>query len=200
MSIFHKYNVVFIEIPKNASTSIFELLKSKTDKDHKHTSYLNVLKNNDFNLFFDYLSFSCIRDPYDRFVSIYEYIGCYKLRSHKRTNFTFDETIYKLYNNEISFFDISGMYLPQYCYITLYDYILVDKIIRFENLENDWYNLANIINKNNILKYNVNNKICDLNMGVKRNNRHWSEYYTNETKNMIYNIYKKDFEMFGYEK
>ena len=33
----------------------------------------------------------------------------------------------------------------------------------------------------------------------RENKKHWSEYYDDETKNIVYNKHKKEFELFGYD-
>jgi len=201
MGMIHKYKVIFIRIPKTASTSIYSCFKNKTDKKCSHETYKYNLCINDFDLFFDYFSFSCVRNPYDRFVSIYkidEKIN--QIRKIRNEVYTFDNLIFKLYNKKLNIDDLGVMYKEQHKYICINDTILVDKLLKYENLNEDWLDFSNIINNLPNNKYKISTQLPMENVNHNKPYDDWKDYYTDETKNMIYEIYKKDFEIFGYEK
>lgn len=81
---------------------------------------------------------------------------------------------------------------PQYKYIIGFgDFVLVDGIARFENLEEDWKGISERIG----IEYEP------LAVVNKTDHKHWSEYYTNpETVKRVLEIYDKDFEYFGYSR
>lgn len=83
--------------------------------------------------------------------------------------------------------------LPQIDYV--YDKkskkVLVENILRLENIEEDFGNFLKKIN------YKGENKIEKLN---KTNSNKYNDFLTQENKNIIYKIYKKDFNYFNYKK
>lgn len=68
--------------------------------------------------------------------------------------------------------------------------ILVDFIGKYENLNDDWKIVAK--------KLNVNNKLPISNRNMTRN-RDYTKYYTNESRDIIYNKFKEDIDYFGYK-
>ena len=71
-------------------------------------------------------------------------------------------------------------------------FILHDKLIFNENIEQEWaYICANV---------NIDNKLENINVssnsGTKRT---YKDYYTTELKNKVAVRYQKDIEMFGYD-
>lgn len=197
MPLYHKYGVVFIQIPKNASISIHYTMRNRTDDQHAHYKYLDEYSNNDTELFSSYTSFACVRNPYDRFVSIYEYRT---MGEYDPNHIKFNQTIEKLYLGGDKEFDCMDLaYSPQYKFITIKNIILVDEILRFENLKEDWKNFVSLINsKNNLFK--LPNQLQTHNVTPSKIGKKWQDYYTKETADMIYQIYKKDFQILGYEK
>ena len=67
--------------------------------------------------------------------------------------------------------------------------IIVNHILKLENINEDFMKLKNKIN-------------LQLNLSVPHVNKsehdHYSKYYTDKTKNMIEEIHKREIEMFGY--
>lgn len=197
MGTYHKWRTVFVQIPKNASTSIHFKLRNSTDNDHNHKTYLDILSEQDNELIESYFSFAVVRNPYDRFISAYEFETQAGARPF---NLTFNELILKLESDRL-FSELPLVFTPQYKFVTIKSFILVDKIIRYENLNEEWKNISFIINEKN-KDYNftkISDKLEILNASSTRIGE-VDDYYTEETKNIIYSLYKKDFELFNYKK
>ena len=70
-----------------------------------------------------------------------------------------------------------------------------DYFIRYEYLEED---IKTLCKKLKIYS-------CDISLlpkhksGIRKSKKHWSEYYDDETKKIVYNKHKKEFELFGYD-
>ncbi len=70
--------------------------------------------------------------------------------------------------------------------------ILTDYIIRFENLNEDWDNMFKDLGMETpVLPYG--------NKFNKTEHKHYSEYYDDETIELVHKLFKKDFDSFGYK-
>ena len=74
MAVYHNLQTVFVEIAKNASTSVRNALSGGIDLYSDHTPYMWMKETEDFNGndISNYYSFVVSRNPYDRFFSAYE--------------------------------------------------------------------------------------------------------------------------------
>jgi len=193
MAVYHKWKCVFVQIPKNASSAIHGKLKNRTDDVHSHRSYFEILQDQDSELVESYFTFAVVRNPYDKFVSAFENDG-----SHE-TGLDFTSFIKYLVKNHISASDVSVYFIPQYKFISIKNIILMDDLIRYENIQEDWKRIVDKLNSNtNFTK--IDDYLEVENATPSKMNKSWEEYYTEETKEIVYNMYKKDFELFGYEK
>jgi hypothetical protein len=140
--IFHKHKIVFIGIAKNASTSIFQLLESKTDNEHNHRHYSRDYERNDPDLLDTYKSIAVVRNPYDRFIS-----ACHQIiRDQSLESLDYNSII----QGEIENFPyVNDVFTPQHQYITYAGKIVIDHILKFENLAKDTW-LRNITKQPNL--------------------------------------------------
>lgn len=198
MSVFHKWKTVFIQIPKNASSSIFNRLSNTTDLQNQgnHTTFFDDMQNQDSELFESYFSFAIVRNPYDRFISSYEFASL----DDSFVKLNFNEFVKKCESNGNNFYLREPIYfVPQYKYITIKNIILVDEIIKFENLNEEWIKISKKINTlHNFTP--IKETLEVINATPHKMNKNWEDYYNEETKEIVYNLYKKDFEIFGYKK
>jgi len=144
-------------------------------------NYLNI------NSFIKYKKFTIVRNPFDRAVSCYKH---FKFNS----KYKFEDFCIYLLNENIKFnngdININVMVLPQYYFIYYNNTLLIDDILYFENLQNDW---IKIIDKYNL---NFNKKLYTKNKS--NNNNNYLNYYNEFTIKIIQNIYYKDFFYFDY--
>jgi hypothetical protein len=188
--VFHKYKLIFTGIPKNASSSIYDILKNNTDKYHHHESLVKEYTDNDTDLMESYPSFCIVRNPYDRFFS-----SCYQIRRDEDNVYlSFDEILLRIRDNGI----FNEVFFPQHIFICFGNKILIDKILRFESLEKDW--------KEYVLEYNKNSKFkIDFNLpqsNITENKKNWEEeikLLSDDNILMINQLYAKDFELFDYK-
>lgn len=136
-----------------------------------------------YDIFYD--SFRCItvRNPYDRLVSAYEFIKKNRASNEKQWFNTFDEFVDNLYQLE--------HYLPMSKYCFLYGKNIIEYVIRFESLEQDIKNMLARIG------YEWNKPFPHM---QKTKHKPYKEYYNKSLQDKVYDIYKKDFEMFKYNK
>lgn len=201
MSVYHKWRTVFVQITKNASSAVHDALRNPSDNSHDHALYIDILSNNDPELVESYYSFAVCRNPYDRFVSAWEYLRNY---SEIRWSLSFEETIETFHRRGRFFYTPEDVvWWPQARFIAIKKIILVDKVVRYENLAREWPTVVEEIMqrvpegfsrpKDYLDQVNPDNV-------TGRNGKPWQEYYTPELKQKVYELYKRDFELFGYEK
>lgn len=199
MSVYHKWRTVFVQIPKNASSSIHKVLENQTDVNHNHRTYIEVLSENDPELIESYYSFAICRNPYDRFVSAYEYM---KQNSGGEWSPTFEEAVDEFYSRGSHFYTAEDIiFWPQHRFVTIKNIILVDDIIKYEEMNNQWSNIVEKICKTTPSSFSKPGSIIPReNITHIREERKWQDYYNDDLKDKVHHLYKKDFELFGYKK
>ncbi len=205
-----KNKFIFFHLPKNAGSAVSNLLnknekyntakiifskvlKQFTKKDnfffdnlqnrfhfypsHVRVSYIQSLISP--QIFNEYFKFVVVRNPYSRFVSRYNYT---KLIS-KNKNLEFN----KFLKNQIKHNLITDQ---QYKFLLKNDgNIGVNKILKFENLDNDLKEISKVIN---IKIHNFK----QMNVSTFDD---YKNYYNSETKMIVKNFCKEDLEYFNYD-
>ena len=87
--------------------------------------------------------------------------------------------VHKKFNNDWRFLQL----LPQNYWIITPENKIVSNILRFEHLDED---ISKLLNKNIEVKKINDSKTKD-----------YTGYYNNKTRQLVYEKYKKDFELFG---
>ncbi len=192
-----KYKFVFFAQEKTGCTSIYNVLENIEDdkkivgeivpKDHnnylysKHTSCSEFQDNHPE--FIDYFKFAFVRNPWDRVVSWYNF----QMHLSNVENVEADRNI-----KGIDFSSYVHKYTNIWAYDALNQYNFTkccDFIGRYENLQQDF------------------NIICDK-IGIpqqklphknKTKYKHYTEYYDDETKEIVEERFAKDIEHFNYE-
>ena len=201
----HELESIFVHIPKTAGSTLHKTLSKSCKFEMKgHTSHFT--KRNPWigtkhypckhlrkKYLDNYFKFCFVRNPWDIMVSSYFWwtkqprTGRKKILQKQIINLTFDEYI-RQHSNKINevFHDNNGQH---HWFADDGGNILVDYIGRFENLQEDF------------------NVVCDK-IGIphqelphknKSKHKHYTEYYDDETKEIVAEIYAKDIEYFGYE-
>ncbi len=189
-------DIAYLSIAKCACTSIINsLINEKMDNIHSYAESKykicgTVLESTSI------FKFTYVRNPFERLVS------CFvdKIANDEKDN-PFEKYNYCMgILNSIKNFDdfvkcivsipdrwADRHFKSQHSYIYENEKKLVDYIGKVEDLPNDY----NFIQK----KYNLN-CIDHMNKSKKYD---WKSYYTKETANLVYEYYKKDILIFGYE-
>ena len=190
---------IFIHIPKTGGTSIEQYI---SDHGRHYLRYLGIMNNRSahhftaielrkqvYQIFNYYYKFSIVRNPYDRLLSEYYWTpiqGIGYKAGKDRSYFLYH--VQNIVHNKKYFETIyHDHFIPQYMFIYEGKKLLVDQLFKYEDLE--WVSQYlkrkldikrdfPLLNKTNIQKVE------------------WTEVQ----KNKIYNLYKKDFELFGYKK
>ncbi|MES9899564.1 MAG: sulfotransferase family protein [Sedimenticola sp.] len=191
---YHRYGGIFFHIPKNAGTSINLTLYGS--KDTYHTGIFDVMEMFSAKEFRKGFKFAFVRHPLDRLVSSYHHLkkGGWKtghdvdfFKSHGDvTSQGFSEFVRWLSRENNCYEHV--VLIPQHEFICLGNHIMVDYLGRFESLEKDFSYISNQLSisqelpKSNVTKH-----------------RRYSEYYDDDLIENCKNIYRRDFEIFGYD-
>ena len=183
----HEHKFIFVRVAKTASSSIitklpktFNLCKGwKYDCNHIPLSHLK--KNLNKNIFDTYFKFAFVRNPFERAVSIMQYANKY----NQDNGFPHLVCGFKdFYVNGFINQQEKSKYSSQYDFTKGCDFVG-----KFENLQQDF------------------NTICDK-IGIpqqqlphknKSKHKHYTEYYDDETRELVAEKYAKDIEYFNYQ-
>ena len=187
----------FIHIPKNGGSSIVDIIRSKKEYHLKGhwpemiNDRINFVKLNICSIpFQQYFTFAVVIHPYQRVVSCYQYL----INGGKHTSIdlsyqkilqkykTFEDFINNLHHLQREIVHLVAQHIF-ICDLNT-DKILVNKVISIENLENELVSIDKCFEK--IPKINKSNQL--------------KIHLTNQIKEKIYNIYYKDFKIFGFQK
>jgi len=191
--VFHKYKLIVVGISKNASSSLHDLLKNKTDTSHDHRTLIDEYNYNDHDLLSGYQSIAIVRNPYDRFFS-----GCYQIRRDATENNNL--SIQEIIEQEIYFRTdgINECFYTQNHFICLGNKILVDKILKYENLHEEWKKFVEEYNKT--AEYKIKKVLPFSN--TTKNKKPWTKEFktlTQDQLDLINTMYERDFKLFDYE-
>lgn len=189
-----KHKCIFIHVPKTAGSSILSVfMGDDIRRSHKTADCFKSVNPEKFEKYF---KFAFVRNPWDKVVSVYEYLlfghdsedhkFFRKLFADKYPSF---ESFVLDYLNKDKIHD-HPLFKPQYRYI--YDYkgdCMVDFIGRFESIDEDFSFILN--------RLKIDAKLKKLN---KSNRRGYKDYYhSQEVIDKIAYLYSRDIELFKYD-
>jgi hypothetical protein len=179
-----KYDLFFIHIPKNAGTSINEVLEiNPYQRGHRTAMQLKNIVGYNFELS---NKFCVIRNPWDRMVSLYKFRKDKGHDKHLCGDYTFEEW---LYNPMTPHMPGHMDWVEQYT--TIYDNQegwLVNYILKYETLNTDWYKMLDTLKlpKLEIPLLNTSNK------------DDYKKYYNTKSIKFLENLFANDIKLFEY--
>lgn len=218
MFISHKYRVVFIHIQRTGGTSISRVFREFDDKlqyqlaldpalkQPKHPLARNVRAAMGPGLFDDYVKFAVVRNPFDRMVSWYAIMakdtvenfaphltrddggfGGEVLRAVQRQARSFDGFIALPKEDAEGLFE--RFHTPQFDYLSDdRGRLIIDHVLRFENLSEDFNALAREIGFEGRLPHH--------NRSIRQES--YRDYYDPSTREEVARRFKRDIDHFGY--
>ena len=188
----------FVHIPKNAGKSISAYIMqhsahSYTIHDKSHAS-IEELKATGEDLG---TTFAVARNPYTRAVSLYKYLFEDNLSKileptipyfhhkpelswHKKLRQEHPKMSFRKFVSALPYMPLAQ---PQK------DFLPVDKLLRFENLREDFKFIQDALGTDDQL-FKINST----------NNNFWKEYYTHDTDKIVAEKYSEDFNILNYSK
>lgn len=192
MAISHLKKIIFIHIAKTGGTSIVRNTGYEFKIDG-HTSILHYKKNHP-DIFDTYTKMCLVRNPWDRFVSAYEYVRMENSYYHNDKNIHPDyETIKSLsFEDMVEGFVSEQLTLKGHAWSRQFERIQnekgekeIDHVFKTEEMNSDskfreFFPEINHINKSS------------------RKSLDYRDYYTEKTKKSIGEYFTQDVEMFEY--
>jgi hypothetical protein len=189
-----KHKCIFIHIPKNAGTSIINLLNSFKAIEQEHNTYWDYLRA-DYQRYCDFDKFCVVRNPWDRLFSAYKYLStggngnsdknmsqwlnaeCGSFEEFVLTWLTAD----KIYNIKVL--------MPQFVYI--YDFhnqkMAVENLLRFESLNDDFLKFQK--------KLDIPGELPWVNKSYKTT---YKDHYTQKMIDRVADLYSRDIALLDY--
>lgn len=211
MGISQRHNCIFVHIPKTAGTSIEAALGMHGDLDFigkkaytgqgrnletffgaglQHLTAAELKAHPDLPLRFeDCFRFTIVRNPWDRLISALAYDGGFDQAQIAKGIDHYSNRI-RMIHQDFQRGELfrKKRFLPQTRYFQdKSGRSLVDFIGRFENLATDWKALQGRLGESVALEHRM-----------RSNRAHYSAQYTDETRDMVAEIYAEDITALGY--
>jgi len=202
--IFDDKKLVFLVLAKNACTSIKITLGKtygiRTDHIHDWANWkirLARLKKHEKQ----YFKFAFVRNPYARIVSCYRNKVLLKEEQLSsidgypfyciKANISFEKFVKKIVRIPDFLADIH--FKSQYSVLYQRGQLLTDYLGKVENIEQDWKKLAQW--------YGLEANLVHSNNSTEKESvyRDYKLYYTQELAELVYQRYRQDFELLGYQ-
>ena len=176
---------LYIHIPKTGGTSFRNAFDNIIYIEHQ-TALSHEYKKQKMK------KVTIVRNPYERCLSAYLFLKKGGMKND--TDINYQEMITKYQNFKEFLRDLKGLmheiihFIPQHKFIEDESGILVDHILHLENIESDVKQLCN--------KMKIDT--CSIRKENTNKHKHYKTYYDKESQNIVYNLYKRDFELLGY--
>jgi hypothetical protein len=208
----NRHKFIFVHVPKNAGTAITRALEPYADNHPRQglrrlLSHLPVPESEETVAFrmhvsarwarlklpgevYDgYRKFCVVRNPYDRAVSLYHYLS-------QRTDHHLYERVsrmsFKGYLDYLAKRRRSKDPTQLFYVADAQGKPIVDDILRFENLNDDFANLCGGLGMPDRVELPMNN--------TSDHDPYWEYYADDYSRNLVKDLFAGDFETFGYSK
>lgn len=177
---------VYIHINKTGGTSVESLLRVPLE----HKTALEKIQELGEARWRSKFTFTVIRNPWDKVVSHYHYRVMTNRTGLGERPIDFSEWVRRAYRDrESEYLDDPRFFMPQLDWITDGEgRILIDFIVRFENLQEDFEVVRQRLKLNQSLPHKKQSRRGD-----------YRDYYDDESKAIVRDCFSPDIERFGYE-
>jgi hypothetical protein len=182
----HKF--IFIHINKTGGTSISRALGNKGIRHQTVREIIEIVGKSRFE---NSMVFTCVRNPWDKVVSHYEYRVQTNQTQLAEKPIPFNDWVKLTYgvDKDKFYYDKPKMFMQQTEWLKNENGSIQGiEILRFENLEADFHAFAK--------KHEIETKLEHI-KATKR--RSYMEYYNEETKEIVRNWFADDVATFGYQ-
>jgi len=192
---FDRHKCIFFHIPKAAGTSVsLSLFGYQVG----HLSFDQMYYSNPKKAS-EYFKFTFVRNPWSRLVSAYQFLSAGGMNPTDKIwaennlikNEGFNEFVLRWVNDE----NINSYihFIPQYKFITDRNGVIrADFVGKTENFQKDFEIISSEIGmKSTLLHSNKSNNSL--------NNKSYTAFYDNVSKEIVASVYQRDIELFGYK-
>jgi hypothetical protein len=189
MIISHEHRFIFIHVHRTGGTSIANLIQSQTNGKADHITqhgHFRTPESGLFEKYWDYYTFSFVRNPWERMLSWYFLVHSNAFKSRPES---IKADFERFLRDDLK--EAHGSFYPnQLDYLTdANGNIRVDKIGRFEHYEDDIRDIFSRLN----LPFSG---IPQLNKSIQT---YSPSYYSENSIEIVANMCKADIDFFGYE-
>lgn len=193
---FDEQSCIFVHITKCAGVSVSKSLFGNLGGGHLRVPHYELIFSK--REFENYFKFTFARNPWDRLVSAFLFLkkgGINKVdRVWSEQNLSHYNDFHTFVTEWVNRKNINTWkhFVPQYKFVCEPgdQTPKVDFIGHFERLENDFNYIQNKLGKTSNLQH------LNKTGGTKRD---YKEYYTEDTKKLVADVYKEDIRIFGYD-
>ena len=192
-----KKDIIFMHIPKTGGASIGQLCISKgiggIGHNTRDPNYISLAQYKHSHP--DIFSFSIVRNPWDRLVSAYHFLSQGGLNAYDSEDADRYVNRYSGFNEFVSdaFKDDAILtqihFRPQYEWISDENDVIADYVGKFEALQ---HHISACLALAGLPDY----KLPHVN---KATHKHYKQYYSKESIDIVGNIYARDIELFDYK-
>ena len=192
-----KKNIIFMHIPKTGGASIGQLCMSKgiggIGHNTRNPNYISLAQYKCSHP--DIFSFSIVRNPWDRLVSAYHFLSRGGLNAYDSEDANKYVNHYSGFNEFVSdaFKDDAILtqihFRPQYEWISDENDVIADYVGRFEALQHHISVCLALVGLPDYQLPHVN----------KATHKHYKQYYSKESIDIVGDVYSRDIELFGYK-
>ena len=158
----------------------------------EHKTAEKIKKDLGDEMFNTYFKFCVVRNPYDYMVSSFFWDRCVYPNKCKDDFKSYCKDFYNG-NNELS--PMNNLSRNNLTRILINDKPICQYYIRYEKLVDD---IVNVLGKLGITDYNIKD-LPKFKSGQRKDKRHYSEFYDEETKGIVTKMFQKEIEMFDYK-
>lgn len=180
--------VIFVHIPRTSGTSIESFMKDHTPRYkgiEKHSNALQIYESIGSKKWNSYFKFSITRNPYDMVISLY------KSGAFRNIGYSTGKSLKYFLNHYKPWGWEHGTTCSDY--LNRHD---LDHIGEF----NDRDKTIDIINQKTGLSIKKSLRLCPVQSSFKGlRKKHYSEYYDDETREIVSKKYAEDIERFKYK-
>lgn len=190
----HQYKCIFVHIPKCAGISVGQNLFGRCVAHSTITDYQIMFGE---KIFKEYFKFTVVRNPWDRLVSAFHYMKAGGFDKHDADWANKHLAPFSEFDQFVNHLDTHREFLrwhmiaPQCLWLkTPNGKIPFDYIGKLESLDHDINTIRSSLNlpSDSVAKSNTSNRDRDYRL-----------YYTNKTRRIVEDIYKKDIQLLGYK-
>lgn len=197
--VFFKYKSICVGIPKTATSSLFETWRNEIDIEHGHNTLLQDYDQYGHDNIKDFYTFTIIRNPYDRFVSM-----AHQYFRDGNENLTRDCNVIAsfLVGRDLSqIHHLNEMFLPHYYFVCDENQnLLLKNLWHFDKLQSTYQTHAMQYNEKTQDGIFMPPTLAFENVSYSRVGKKWEDEINDDTVRIINDVYYNDFEIFKFKK